>query len=283
MTRSIIDIRNRPAFLHDFYGATLGTAAYETAKWINRRVGSREIEHFARSHTLDGYLSEIRAAGLEKAVVIGRDTPAIRNDNDQIASLVAGQAVLVGIGSVDPQRLGAEGAALEAERAVRDLGLRGINLEPGFSEPARPFDDPLLLPVYEAVSALKVPVFLMTGPTTPDLALNDPAAVGRVARAFPDLQIVVHHGFWPRVTEIIGVAFRYPNVSIVPDMYLFQPGSQPYVEAANGFLKDQFLFGSSYPFLPIRQAIDAFLALGLTEPALEAALSGNARRLLGLV
>lgn len=282
MTRSIIDIRNRPAFLHDFYGARGGTPGFETARWINRRVGSREVEHFARSQTLEGYLAEIAAAGLEKAVVIGRDTPAISNDNDQIAGIVAGHPTLVGVGSVDPQRLGATGAALEAERAVKTLGLRAINLEPGFGEPARPYDDPLLLPVYEAVAGLKVPVFLMTGPTTPDLALNDPAAVGRVARAFPDLQIVVHHGFWPRVNEIIGVAFRYPNVSIVPDMYLFQPGSRPYVEAANGFLKDQFLFGSSYPFLPIGQAVEQFLALGLREDVLAAALSGNARRLLGL-
>lgn len=281
MTGSIIDIRNRPAFLHDFYGASPGTPSFETAKWINRRVGSREIEHFTRSLTLDGYLAEIRTAGLAKAVVIGRDTPAIRNDNDQIAALTAGRDELIGIGSVDPQRLGAEGAAQEAARAV-GLGLRGINLEPGFGEPARAFDGPLLLPVYEAVAGLKVPVFLMSGPTTPDLALNDPAAIGRVASTFPDLQIVVHHGCWPRVAEIIGVAFRYANVSIVPDMYLFQPGSRLFIEAAEGFLRDQFLFGSSYPFLPIGQAIEQFLALGLSDGALEAALSGNARRLLGL-
>jgi hypothetical protein len=58
----------------------------------------------------------------------------------------------------------------------------------------------------------------MTGPTTPDLAYNSPDAIGRIARFFPELQIVAHRGAWPRVTEIIGVAFRYANVTLVPDI-----------------------------------------------------------------
>jgi uncharacterized protein len=87
----------------------------------------------------------------------------------------------------------------------------------------------VLLPLYEALQAWRRPVFLMTGSTTPCLAYNNPDAIGRVARAFPQLQIVVHHGAWPRVTEIIGVAFRYANVTLVPDMYIFQPGGALYV------------------------------------------------------
>lgn len=49
MTRKIIDIRNRPAFLHEFYGAKRGTEGFETAVWQNRRTGSRDPEHFAAS------------------------------------------------------------------------------------------------------------------------------------------------------------------------------------------------------------------------------------------
>jgi uncharacterized protein len=84
----------------------------------------------------------------------------------------------------------------------------------------------------------------MTGPTTPDLAYNSPDAIGRIARFFPELQIGVHHGAWPRVTEIIGVAFRYANVTLVPDMNIFQPAGTLYVDAANGALSDQIAFGS---------------------------------------
>ncbi|MBP8266049.1 MAG: amidohydrolase family protein, partial [Zoogloea sp.] len=84
------------------------------------------------------------------------------------------------------------------------------------------------------------------------------------------------------VEPLIGVAFRYENIHVVPDMYLFLPGSKAYVEAANGFLADQFLFGSSYPFRPIRQSIDDFLQLGFDEAVLDKLLYGNAARLFKL-
>ncbi|WP_311222265.1 MULTISPECIES: hypothetical protein [unclassified Acidovorax] len=54
------------------------------------------------------------------------------------------------------------------------------------------------------------------------------------------------------------------------------------MEAANGFLRDQLLFGSSYPFRPIGQSIDDALALGLRESVIDRALYGNAARRLGV-
>ena len=281
MTQRIIDIRNRPAFLHDFYGARRGTPEFETARWLNGRTGSHNVEHFTRSQTEDGYLAEIRETGFIASVVIGRDTPGIRNDNDEIQALVSRHRELVGVGSVDPLRLGRR-AVDEAERAIKALGLRALNLEPGFGAPALPFDDRALWPVYEALQDWRAPVFLMTGPTTPDLAYNDPSAIGRVARRFPQLQIVVHHGAWPRVDEIIGVAFRYANVTLVPDMYIFQPGGRLYVEAANGALGDQIAFGSSYPFRAMRQSADDYANLGFSDAVLEKVFFTNAARLLGL-
>lgn len=282
MPRTIIDMRSRPAFLHDFYGATPGTPAFETARWLNRRVGAKDDRHFVASHTLDGFVGEVRAAGITRAVVVGRDTPALTIANDTIADLTAGHAELVGIGSVDPQAHGPRQAVAEVERAVTRLGLKAINVEPGFGAPPLKADDPLLAPVYDACQQLDVPVFVMSGPTTPDPDFNDPAAIGRVAANFPRLRIVCHHGFWPRVAEIVGVAFRHENVFLVPDMYLFLPGSHLYVEAANGFMRDQLLFGSSYPFRPMRQTIDDFLGLGIRDEALDAVLFANADRVLKL-
>lgn len=282
MPRKIIDMRSRPAFLHDFYGATPGTPAFEGARWLNRRVGSKNDSHFTKSLTLGGFVGEVRDAGITRAVVVGRDTPALHIPNDVIADLTRDQDVLVGVASVDPQAQGSRYAVAEIERAVTQLGLKAVNVEPGFNNPPLKADDPLLFPVYDACQQLDVPVFIMSGPTTPDLDYNDPSAVGRLARAFPALRIVCHHGFWPRVAEIVGVAFRYENVFLLPDMYLFLPGSSLYVEAANGFLRGQLLFGSSYPFRPMKQSIDDFLALGFKDEVLDGLLFGNADRLLKL-
>ena len=134
MTRPIIDFRNRPAFLHDFYGARRGTPEFDVARWLNTRTGSHDAEHFVRSQTEEGYLAEIGESGFVASVVIGRDTPAILNDNDEIHALVSRHAELIGVGSVDPLRLGRR-TVDEAERAIKTLGLRAINLEPGFGAP----------------------------------------------------------------------------------------------------------------------------------------------------
>ncbi len=281
MTR-IIDLRSRPSFLHDFYGKRPGTKAYDTARWLNRRTGSKDEEHFARSRTPDAFVQEVRDAGIAQAVVVGRDTPALKHSNDEIHTLVQGRRELVGVGSVNPQLQGPKAVIHEIERAVRQLGLVGINIEPGFGDPPIKYDHPVLYSVYETCQHLGVPVFLMSGPTSPSLDYTDPAPIGRVASAFPDLSIVIHHGAWPYVNEVLGVAFKHPNVFLVPDMYLFLPGGGLYVEAGNGFLRDQLMFASSYPFRAMKQTVDDFLALPWKDEVLDGILHGNADRVLKL-
>ena len=278
----IIDMRNRPALLHDFFGATSGTPEYDVVRWLNRRTGSKNDEHFLRSRTLDGFVAEIRESGISAAVVVARETPGLTVSNDRVGELIAGQQELIGIGSVDVQTRGPSGALAEIERAIGVLGLKGINIEPGFGNPALRFDDPALFPVYDACAQLRVPVFLMSGPTSPSLEFTDPAPVGRVAAAFPKLSIACYHGFYPYVNEAIGIAFRHENVSIIPDMYLFLPGGKLYVEAGNGFMKHQLLFGTSYPFRAMSQTVDDFQALDWDPDVLHLLLHENAERLLNL-
>ena len=179
-----------------------------------------------------------------------------------------------------PQTHGVKTALAEIERATGQLGLRGINVEPGFGNPAVAADDAQFLPVYDACAQLGLPVFIMSGPTTPNFEHTDPAPIGRIARQFPNLNIVVYHGCYPYVNEIIGVAFRYENVHLVPDMYIFQPGSSLYVKAANGFLRNQLLFATSYPFRAMRQTVEDFLGLGFKDEILDDVLFKNAQRIL---
>lgn len=282
MAAEIIDMRSRPSFLHDFYGATPGTKEYEVVKWLNRRVGSKNDEHFTRSKTAKGFVEEIRECGIRAAVIVGRDIPGIRHTNEEIHKLTSKHKELIGMGSVDPQALGSQGSAAAVEYAIKELGLKGINLEPGFASVPMHADDPLFFPIYEVCSKLNVPVSLMSGPTTPDFDFNNPAAIGRVARAFPALSIICYHGFYPYVNEIIGVAFRYENVCIVPDMYIFLPGGTLYVEAANGFMKEQLLFGSSYPFRAMAQSIQDYQELGFRDEVIDNVMFSNAQRVLHL-
>lgn len=279
----IIDMRSRPAFLHKFFGSTPATPEFEVVRWLNKRVGSRDVDHFARARDAKGFVDEMDTAGISIAVMVARSVPGVRIGNDDLAKVMAtAPDRLFGVASVDPVELGTAGAVSEATRAVKTLGHKGINVDAGFyAEPLKANDD-RLMPIYEACQSLGVPAFVMSGPTTPNLNFNDPFAVDVVAKTFPKLKIVCCHGFYPRISDVITVAFRNENVFISPDMYTFAPGGNLYVEAANGFMKDQFLFGSSYPFRPMKQGVDDFQALGLSDDAYAAATYKNAQSLFGI-
>jgi len=282
VTKKVIDMRSRPAFLHDFYGKTPGTPEFEVVKWLNGRVGSKNVEHFTASKDVEAFVREIKDTGITASVVVGRDTPGIKHSNDEIYGLVKRHKQLVGVGSIDPHRWGIKGALAEIERAVNVLGLKAINVEPGFGSPPRNADDPMLYPIYDACQQLGVAVSIMSGPTAPSLDMVNPSAVGHVAKAFPNLTIICYHGFYPYVNEIVGVAFRWENVVIVPDMYLFAPGGKLYVEAANGCLRHQILFGSSYPFRPMAQSINDYRTIGFSDAVIDDVMYGNAKRVLKL-
>ena len=84
----VIDMRCRPALLHPFFGGVPGSPEHATARWLNRRVGTRGSDtHFERSLTQQGFLAEVREAGLEKAVVVGRHTPGQHLPNDSIHAI----------------------------------------------------------------------------------------------------------------------------------------------------------------------------------------------------
>ena len=280
----IIDMRLRPPFLHPFFGATPGTPERDLVRWVNRRVGAADPDHFTRYATMGDITAGMDEAGIATGLTVGRSTPTVRIENDTIATLTAQSAGrLIGVASVDPVLLGREGAMAEAERAVRTLGLAAVNFDAGFYETPLRADDDRLMPLYEACLALGVPAFVMSGPTTPDLAYNDPLAIDAVARTFPRLPIVVCHGCYPSIDAMVGVAFRHENVFVSPDMYLFAPGGRRYAEAAGGFLQDQLLFGSSFPFRPLRQSVADLMALGLDQAVLAKVAGGNAASLFSHV
>ncbi|GJD43998.1 hypothetical protein AFCDBAGC_1860 [Methylobacterium cerastii] len=279
----VVDMRSRPTFLHAFFGAEPDTPSYGVVRWLNKRVGTQEIDHFTRGMTVEGFRSEMDDAGIDVAIMVARSVPGVRIPNDALAEVARHEPRrLIGIASIDPIELGRDAAVAEAKRAVTELGFKAINIDAGFYAEGMRADDDRLMPLYELAQDLRVPAFVMSGPTTPDLRLNDPLAVDRVAKTFPKLPLVCCHGFYPNVAEMVTVAFRNENVFVSPDMYTFAVGGKLYVEAANGFMKDQFLFGSSFPFRPMRQGVEDFRALGLSDAALDAALWRNADRLLNL-
>ncbi len=275
----IVDFRVRPPF-----GGYLNTNIYTDRK---RTIGKVQEKGFAPSESLvnaswKAFLEERDRAGIDVCVIPGRYTTERYGQvsNEDLAKLVRQHGErFVCFAAVDAA---APDASEQLEIAVRDLGLAGLTLDPGSGDPPRYADDPLLEPLYRCCARLGVPVMVTySGFVGPDIGYVDPVRMDRVAAAFPDLSIVVVHAGWPWVPQIIGVAYRRPNIFLSPDMYLINmPGASQYVEAANGVLRERLFFGSSYPFIPLQDAVAIYTGLPFKQDVLTAVMGRNVARLL---
>lgn len=276
----IIDFRLRPPV-----GGFLDTLMYSAAQrrdGFTRSVGFEPSEA-AQSQSMPLLLKEMDEAGVEKGVVVGRLAGVLGSvSNEDVQRIVADHpGRFIGAASIDPTNR--KQACDTITAAVRD-GFKLVNIEPGSYPVPMYADDRRLYPIYAHCEDLGVPVIMMVGGTAgPDLSYSDPIRTDRVLAEFPKLNVVVAHGGWPWVTEILHIGFRRPNMYLSPDMYFSRmPGWEEYVKAADGFLADRMLYASSFPFCPVKQYKDWFEQLPIRPGNLEKVMGGNARRLLGL-
>jgi predicted TIM-barrel fold metal-dependent hydrolase len=281
----IIDMRCRPP-LKEF----LAYFEVERTVWTGKRVGARSVSKAFLAGSMELFMQEMDEAGIDAGVVLGRNSPEVFLGRKFNAAYIKNEVLaelqdrypgrFIAFAGIDPTNT-VHDAVDETERCIRKLGLKGIFLEPGRSLGTGP-DDCRLFPIYEKCLELGVPVNVMSGPNAGlDIDASNPLYVDRVATRYPNLKIICGHGCYPYIQQIIGVAFKHPNVYISPDLYMFAPGGRDYVEATNGVLAQQFLFGSCYPFIPLAQAVEDTRKLGIDTSVLEAYLSGNALRVLG--
>jgi hypothetical protein len=277
---TIIDFRLRPP-LAGFLNMALYT---ET----DRRDGITRIHGFepapsVREKSMPLLLEEMDQAGVTMGVIIGRNSGRYGAlSNDDVAKMVAEYpGRFVGTASIDP--ISRKVASEQITKAIK-AGFRAINIEPGSYTLPLMVDDRRLYPIYAQCEDADIPVIIMAGGSAgPDLSYTEPAHLDRVAADFPNLKIVVSHGGWPWVHQILHIAFRRPNIYLSPDQYLAKlPGSDDYIRAADGFLSDRFLYASSYPFTPVTGYAAWFRTLPIKPEAMEKILYKNAAKLLKL-
>ena len=236
----------------------------------------------AQQQSMDLLLEEMEAAGVDAGVVVGRLAGVLGSvPNEDVRQIVAAHPPLHRRGLDRPDRPPA--ACRTIDQALAD-GFKLINIEPGSYPVPMHADDRRLYPIYGHCEDVGVPVIMMVGGTAgPDLSYSDPIRTDRVLADFPNLNVVVAHGGWPWVNEILHLGFRRQNLWLSPDMYFSRmPGWEEYVKAADGFLSDRMLYASSFPFCPVREYKSWFESLPIKEENLRKIMGGNARRLLGI-
>lgn len=210
--------------------------------------------------------------------------------NDYVAELVnAHPEQFIGFATVDPWK--DRWAVNELERAVTELGLKGLKLHP-IHQAFFP-NDTRFYPLYEKCVELGVPVLFHSGfaasgvgmPGGGGLKLKYSAPIpyiDDVAADFPALTVVMAHPAWPWVEEQIAVALHKPNVYI--DLSGWAPRHIPeaLIRETNTRLQDKVLFGSDFPYLPPDRWLDGFNQLDIRDGVRPKVLLKNAKRVLGL-
>ncbi len=179
-------------------------------------------------------------------------------------------------------------ASLQAIKQYHSLAhFAGVNIDPGtplLGVYSKYIDDETLFPIYQLCQDLKLPVTVAFGGYAyPDITAYLPVRIENVTRVFPNLRLCFCHGVWPYTTQICGLALQYQNVYLCPDSYLMlMPSYQDYIIAANYFIPEQILFGTSYPFHAQQNVYAFYLKAGFTDEALPKVMYENAACFLNL-
>jgi uncharacterized protein len=276
----IIDFRVRPPLLG--YRQLIMYSQAERRDRLTRQHGM-EPAASAQQQSMELLLKEMDEAGISTGVVTGRYSGTMGSvTNEDVAQIVRDYpGRFIGLGSFDPVD---RRKAIRQIREAMDLGLKGINIEPGAYPTPLYADDRRLYPIYAYCEDHDIPVTMMAGGSAgPDLSYTFPVHLDRVLADFPGMRLAVTHGGWPWVHEILHIAYRRTNFYVSPDQYLCGlPGTDDYVRAANGFLADRFLYASSYPFIGVKEYSAWFRTLPVKPEVLERLMYRNAARFLGL-
>lgn len=276
----IIDARLRPP-LKDYLRCNLYRDPKKTQAWSDNFL--MKLSPAAEQRNADLLYQEMDEAGVTLGVMTGRQSPDMGHvSNDDLMAIVTEQpSRFVGVAGVDGSNPAA--ALAEIERTVVNGNLHAAGMEPGCGDIPMYVDDARLYPIYQYCMEHGIPMFLMGGGNGPDISFSNPEHIDRVCRDFPHLTVVNMHGSYPWVPQVLFSCMCHSNMYLAPDMYMYNmPGVQDYVVAANGFLKDRFLFGSGYPYIPLKQAVDLFLEMPFKKEVLPNILYKNMARVLGL-
>lgn len=205
---------------------------------------------------LDDHLRAMEQVDRAVVVAFKATHSGIHVPNDYVAAYVRRvPKKLIGFLSVEP---GDEDPVGEIERAVFDLGMKGIKLGPIYQN-FHP-NDPKAYPIYEKAQQLHLPILFHMGTTFVQkgpLKYARPVLLEDVALRFPDLKMVIAHLGHPWEAETIVLIRKQPNLFSDISALFYRPW-QFYTSfrlAMEYRVTDKLLFGTDYPVTTAQESI----------------------------
>lgn len=255
-------------------------------KSIFQRYGTVEI--FERGVTLEQMIDEMDSAGVERVMLSAfgyGDVHIITNE--EVSEVVAKHPDrFTGVGTVDPRGKPMD-VLREIERLAKDLGLRGLRLEPygyGNGMVGAPPNEKMYWPVYAKCVELGLPVAIQVGHTGPLLPseAGRPIYLDEVALAFPELVIIGCHLGQPWHEEMMILAWKHPNVYVETSARAPKHWPESFVKFASTYGQDKVLWATDYPLLSFERTLKELRDLGLKDDVYRKIVRDNTARVFRL-
>ncbi|MHB2263624.1 amidohydrolase family protein [Aliihoeflea sp. PC F10.4] len=253
------------------------------------RVYSSVYDADGEGAKLETYLAEYDRLNASHVVIKARDlesTFGSKISNEDVAEFCKQHGPrYIGMAGVDPHK--GMSAVREFEYAVKELGLKGLNIQ-GF-EHKLAINDKLLYPLYAKCIELGVPVNIHCGinfSQSSNMAYGRPMLLDEVLVHFPELRVCAGPPGWPWVHELLGVAWKHPNlwigmVFIRPKLLGIQhSGYEPLLQYGRTILKHRIIFGSGFPMMSVESALNEIDELGIDQETKDRWLYANAHEYL---
>ncbi len=261
-------------------------------RWIHRGIPGHPVP---ADVSVEGIVADLRRAGVRAffSVPFPLAPGEARLLNRFNADLARSVPEMIPFGTAhqdDP-----DPGAVAAE-AVGPLGLKGIKLHPMMMKLSP--GDPRMAGVFAVAQEAGVPALVHTGFEESYGRTAEKEAWEGLFRAYPRLDFILAHAFFPDLPYAFSLPDRFGNVFLdltnVPGMLLWPEGPLPFgvsrpswgreefaraVEAAG----DRVLFGSDHPagMGTLAGILGQVAALGLSSECAGKVLYGNARDLIG--
>lgn len=229
-------------------------------------------ERAEKGTSAEGLVAEMDEAGVEKGIIaIQRE-----EDRDWVLDTIRKypKRFIPALGGVDPRK-GME-EIRRVERYAKDYGVQVIRLGPWRIQ--LPPNDRFYFPFYVKAIELGIVVQVNVGLPGPQYPgwVQDPIYLDEVCYFYPELKLCMTHVGHPWISTVTNMLTKWPNCYLVTNSWAPRHYPQELLQYMNTRGYNKVMFGTEYPVIPFKRAMEEIKQLPLRDQVRPKFLRENA-------